>query len=238
MVVAILFCGISGCNSEPVPVPVVAAKATRVDWDAALMASHVIADLKEDGNGITEYRSVFSASGEKPIDVFVTRDSFRKLRHWKTRGYHSIKLGEMAFSYKKPQLTATLSFFIALPDYGLPVLVAESKYLYKSGLPIGLSKLSILVADDLVLEKEIRPENVSMNFDENFKWEVNNMPLSDAEVDQLRKVKKDQKVYIRISGNDKYVNVHADDAVHSVIDQSLFVYDKLKAALKDKIPEK
>ena len=64
------------------------------------------------------------------------------------------------------------------------------------------------------------------------------MPLNDAEVDQLRKVKKDQKVYIRISGNDKYVNVDADDAMYSVIDQSLFVYDKLKAALKDKIPEK
>jgi len=238
MVVAILFCSISGCNSEPVPVPVVVAKANRLDWDAALKASHVIADLKDDGNGITEYRSVFSTSEGKPMDVFVTKDSFRKLRHWKTRGYKSIKLGEMAFSYQKLQLTATLSFFIALPDYGLPILVAESKYLYKSGLPIGLSKLSILVADDLVLENEIRPENVSMNFDENYKWEVNNMPLNDAEVDQLRKVKKDQKVYIRISGNDKYVNVDADDAMYSVIDQSLFVYDKLKAALKDKIPEK
>jgi len=236
--VIIVFCGICGCNSKSVPVPIVVAKPTKPDWSTALNASHVITDLKDDGNGITEYRSVFSAGENKSMDVFVTRDAFRKIRHWKTRAYNSIKLGEMAFPYEKLQSTTTLSFFIALPDYGLPILVSESKYIYKSGSPIGLSKLSILVANDLVLEKDMRSENVSVEINENYNLEINNMPLNDAEVDQLRKVKKDQTVYIRISGADKYVNVNVDDAMYSVIDESLFVYDKLMMALKDKIPEK
>jgi hypothetical protein len=130
-VVAILFFGASGCNSESSLAPIVVVKATRLDWDAALKASHMAAELKDDGNGVVEYRSVFSDGGNKSMDVFVTKDSFRKVRHWKTRAYNSIKLGETAFPYQKFQSKATLSFFIALPDYGLPILVAQSKYLYK-----------------------------------------------------------------------------------------------------------
>lgn len=245
-VVTTLACGgISGCNSEPPPAtdvtakPVVVAKATKENWDAALKASHGIEDLKSVGDGITEYRSVFSTDGKRSMVAFVTRDAFRKLRHWKTSGNSMQELSEgYASVVKKRRSLATLRLFIALPDYSLPIFFLAPKFLYKSGLPIGLSKVAILVGDDLVFEKKL-DGSVRIDNDDEWRWEIAHLSLNDAEVDQLRKIKQDQNVFIRLTGKDKYVSVEADNMKDFFFDlrDALTIYDNLKVALKDNIPE-
>lgn len=246
MLVAIIAAlGAAGCSRESADAPkaesapaVAKAKPTKEDWDNALKASYTLEDSKDQGDGITEYRAAFEVGKEKPLYARVKRDAFRKLRHWRTTGHAAQSLAEFTYKYlKKDRGSGVFAYaYIALSDYSTPTFFIHPKRLYERSGMITLNRIGILVDGELALDKEIPIDSLKLDGDELARVEEAHIVLSAEDIEQLRRVKPEASIAIRLTGKRAYTNADQPTIKTIVqnIQETITVYDKLNAALKDK----
>jgi len=225
-----------GCNrntetpATSPPAPQVKAQpaphvATMDEWKAALLSSYTESQVKDIGDGVTEFFSVFSLEGNKKIYAFGKRDGFRRLRFY-TPGLMS-----------NGSLGPYVRIYLSVPDGERPALLLTPYFFGKNGW-LFMSKVAVMVDGEVVFERDFKDNRVRRNAENWGVEETYDLITTSADINGLRKIKKESSVSIRLTGEKGFVTLKKDFVGYfkDEIRDALFIYDKMNDALDGHIP--
>lgn len=230
--IAVLVLFLCGCDNKGAPLAQPAAippqtvhVSTPDEWKAALLSTYTERDVKDKGDGVTTFTAVFKSAGEPVRVAFGSRDAFRKLRFYIPGIYADLDIGPY------------LKTYISLSDNGSPLLFLAPYYFGKNGW-LFMSKVSVMVDGDVVLERDFQGKQVNRNAHGYGVEERYDFIASDDDIAALRKISSSSKVLIRLTGSKGYVNLGgADDKnVQREIIDALAIYDRMSGSLNGHIP--
>lgn len=202
------------------------SKATPDGWKNALEASFVMTDVKDGGEGVTEFSACFKRVG-KNCDAFAfgSRDAFRKLRFF-TAGTSSAM---DVFTY--------VPIYISLRDNERPSLFL-APYFFSKGGWIFLNKIAIMLDGDVVLEQDFEGSAVKRNPEAAGVAEKVHFIASEQQIASLRKIKPESTLLIRFTGQNGHISLDKKriEYFKSEIANALFIYDTINHALDGKVP--
>jgi hypothetical protein len=210
------------------PMKVTAPVVTPEDWKKALEASYRKDFAKDGKDGVEEFVACFEPNPNPKSKqkcgyiAFGKRDAFRKLRFYETGIPMMIGDG--------------VSTYVSLEDNGNPVLFL-APYIFGDHWMF-MNKMAIMVDGDVILEHDLNQKNCDREVLPGGVQERCDFIATDLEIENLRKIKAESKVLIRISGEKGYMTLSGRDTsdVKKKIIEVLHVYGTIQAAVRDKVP--
>lgn len=202
--------------------------ATMEDWNASLGETLVEKSVEDKGNGVTSFLACFKSEGRVECATnFGRRDSFKKSRFF-SAGLRASLDSLITAPY--------LQSFIALPDGELPVVVLRPVFTGDSW--IFMNKVAVMVDGQVVLDEDLDSLRVKRDTGLDYVDESYQFELEKNQIEALRKITKESKVIIRITGDSGYTTVDKTDVdfFKQDIGNLLQIYDHLTATLKGHIP--
>lgn len=199
------------------------------EWRKSLKAAYEETQVKQSDDGKTTFMAMFPKKGG--VGAFGEHDAFNKAYIYKPfRTQLDWDLGPGVRSY------------VLVPDGGSPVVVISPLFWGRDGY-ISLRKMAILVDGELLFEKDFEPSDVKRGRYGAGVNETADIILSGDALRPLRKITKESKIAIRLTGERAYVNLKKDgiDPVGSFKDsiiESLFIYDSIERATAGHMPDR
>lgn len=207
--------------SVPAPVP---KAATPEEWKAALLSTYEESQVKDKGEGVTEFMAKFKLPNNDLRQIaFGQRDAFRKVRIYTTG--------------MPDQVSTSVLPYVSIPDNSRPVLLLQP--FYSGDTWIFVEKVSVMSDGEIVFEHECpkpsrdtRGGGVTEHCD---------ILLEKPEIDALRKITDTSKVAVRLTGSKGYASVKKDGynpLKYFVRDlqSAIAVYDLIDATVARKLP--
>jgi len=204
------------------------------EWRTAFMSSYKDSQVKDNGDGITEFMAQFGGGADKSaVLAFGKRDAFRKLSFFKTAG---------AKVYE--DLGPSVGSYISVPDGEMPVIFLSPYFLGKNGW-LFMNKISVMVDGEVIFERDFSDSKVSRNSETYGVEERYDFIANESDIAALRKITPASKIVIRLSGDKGYVNLEkkgkGSDYVKIFKDsiiEDLFIYDSINRAVTGHIPSR
>lgn len=229
---------LTGCEDKPAaksPAPIEISKAPEVpeppkitpeDWKKSVESTYVKSDIKDEGDGVESFFSCFEPTPEQvkkcTYYAFSKRDTFRKLRIY-TSGIPN-------------RFGSDLSAYVSLPDNGKPFFFL-APFIFSKDSWLFINKLAIMVDGEVILEKDFDELKADREVFPGGVQERVDFVATQEQIEELRKIKTDSKILIRITGDKGYVSLDKYILSHNeVIINAIGIYDALNIAVKDKIP--
>lgn len=220
---------VAAARTEPPPAPPPPIVKPE-DWKAALESAYVARDLEDAGEGVQTFFACFSGpfDGKKcETAAFGRRDGFNKTRFFTPVRSRMLQHGGTQF----------VASDIVVMDCGKPHYVLRPNYFSKRGW-LFMNRVAVMVDGDVLLDLTMENDDVKRK---NETWGVEERGLiiaHEKEIEALRKVAVGKTVVIRITGSEGYVlaTKDANAGFPADVANALAIYDKLSAAVADKIP--
>lgn len=200
-----------------------ASSTTNGTWKAAFDATHKKTSIEKKADGITTFMATFTPpeKGDQKILSFAEYDAFRKLNL-------IIPVATRLHS----NLFTNVTNYVSIPDGKAPVLFMSPYFLGKDGAWLNMYKVSVLLDDSLIFEREFKSEKTSRASYVYNVEESADFVLKPSEIENLRKIKKQSQIAIRITGSKRYVSLKPktkgidvlEDFKESLI-ESIAIYD-------------
>lgn len=222
-------------NSEPpitsskpeAPTPAIPVP-TAEDWNKALNSSYVETSFKDKGDGVSSFAACFEKV-EKRCNAFAfgSRDAFRKLRFFTGRYSQSPLFG----------LWPYVGSYVSLSDNSRPDIFLAPLFYSKGGW-LFMEKVSILLDNNVIFERDFSKEKVERNNDYHGVTESYDFIATESEIANLRKITADSKLLIRLTGQKGYFSISADNSKNfrDEIINTLNIFDFLNKSLDGHIP--
>lgn len=201
---------------------------TPEDWKKALEAAYRKDSAKDGKDGVEEFVACFEPNPDPKSKqkcgyiAFGKRDAFRKLRFYETGIPMMIGDG--------------VSTYVSLKDNGTPVLFL-APYIFRDHW-LFMNKVAIMVDGDVILEHDLNEKSADREVLPGGVQERCDFITTDLEIEDLRKIKPESNVVIRLSGEKGYITLSSRDTsdVKRKIIEVLRVYGAIQTAVKDKVP--
>ena len=197
------------------------------EWNAALSSSYKQSQVKDQGDGITEFMATFGSQEKSDFALSLgSRDAFRKLR---------------IFQGGIPTIFETcVKAYVSVIDGEKPVLLLRPYYRGESWL--FMKKLALMVDGNVVLEHELELQSSDRRTHGGGVEESQDFILDSRDIEALRKITKASNVIIRITGDKGYVSLIEKKKESSIVlfklevISALRIYDAIDKAVKGHIP--
>jgi hypothetical protein len=201
------------------------------EWRKALTATYKPSSTKKEEDGITTFFASFEGSGH----AFGKYDAFNKV-------YVFTPLASRL--YGEFGLGSNIRCDILVMD-GKPagIILSPSYWSGEGEGLLSLRKVAVLLDGELLFERDFQPTDVMRKPSGVGMMEIANIVLTAAEIGEMRKINKESKIAIRLTGRDAYVNLKKDhgidpiDSFRSSIIESLAVYDAINKGTAGHMPD-
>src|SRR5450830_30725 len=227
---------VGGCSKHDVPTSVtniaggdsvLVAPVTVDEWRRSLGTAYEQSQVETHDEGVTTFIAMFPKKGG--VFAFGEHDVFKKMYLFKP-----------ASTQIDWNLGPNVRCYVLVLEGSSPVVVVSPMYWSRDDY-ISLRKLAILVDGELLFERVFQSSDVERG---RYGVGVNdtaNIVLFGDELHAFRKITKESKIAIRLSGDSAYVNLKKDgiDPISSFrrsIIESLFIYDSIDRATAGHLP--
>ena len=227
---------VGGCSKHDVPTSVtniargdsvLVAPVTVDEWRRSFGIAYEQAQVETHDDGVTTFIAMFPKKGG--VFAFGEHDVFKK-----------IYLFKPASTQIDWNLGPNVRCYVLVLEGSSPVVVVSPMYWSRDDY-ISLRKLAILVDGELLFERVFQSSDVKRGRYGVGVNETANIVLFGDELHAFRKITKESKIAIRLSGDSAYVNLKKDgiDPISSFrrsIIESLFIYDSIDRATAGHLP--
>lgn len=202
-------------------------RTTKAQWVAAMKGTYIETNRTSD-EGVTEFVACFQ-EGAKSCDLpaFAIVDAFRKLATFEPANSRLARHGMPKY----------LRSYVSVLDCERPSIMFNPSFFSKNGWMF-MTRVSVLADGELVVDQPLEHGAVRREVDAVGVAESGTWVATDKDIEGLRQAARSSQLIVRISGEKGYVTMSKEDVTRFRKDAAdvTGIYDRLDAALKNKIP--